>query len=75
MAESIQQAVSDLSTRVAETMGVTGQQTGQEKTRGGVETEAQGGESSYSPFRACQSGVLIQPALPSPDLAIRTHLH
>ena len=46
MAESIQQAVSDLSTRVAETLGVTGQQTGQEKTHGGVETEAQGGESS-----------------------------
>lgn len=75
MAESIQQAVSDLSTRVAETLGVTGQQTGQEKTHGGVETEAQGGESSYSSFTACQPGVLIPIRSTSPDLAIRTHLH
>jgi hypothetical protein len=72
MAESIQQAVSDLSTKVAETLGVSGQQTGQEKTRGGVETAAQGGELgclSTSQF-ICSLTLMIR----NLQLTFRAHL-
>jgi hypothetical protein len=44
MAQSIQQAVSDLTTKVSETLGVDGDSKQQQQQRGGTKTEVSGGE-------------------------------